>query len=61
MGKQFDGVWRMTRCSICRNWKEADFRIESSHKCMTDEEIAAEIAMIDKIHASEEYRKWLEE
>jgi len=50
---------RMTRCSICRNWKEADFRIESDHKCLSDEAIRAEIAAIDKIHASEEYLNWL--
>lgn len=49
----------MTRCSICRNWKEADFRIESDHKCLSGEAIRAEIAAIDKIHASEEYLNWL--
>ena len=30
-------------CSICMLWREADWRIESDHKCMTDEEIVAEL------------------
>ena len=49
----------MTRCGICRNWTQADFDIEYDHKCLSDEAIRAEIAAIDKIHASEEYLNWL--
>tara|TARA_R100000030_G_scaffold11747_2_gene7871 strand:- start:1795 stop:1962 length:168 start_codon:yes stop_codon:yes gene_type:complete len=49
----------MTRCGICRNWTQADFEIESDHKCLSDEAIRAEITAIDKIHASEEYLNWL--
>ena len=33
--------------------------IESDHKCLSDEAIRAEIAAIDKLHASEEYLNWL--